>query len=185
MRIRWGLRDVVLLVSSFHCLEPTSVGITTGLVIRSSGTSSVVSNTKNASPVSPTFMLNGAIWGAGRLFGSRSVTLFSPARSTWSLPNLTWNGELERVTSPSEPTFRMTMTSIAPERVAGLIPESTGSTTILVPGPKEGLTIIVGLGKILHIGSGDRKASARDKVLDYQTVRPRAAISWDVIYTVV
>lgn len=47
------------------------------------------------------------------------------------------------------------MTSIAPERVAGLIPESTGSMTILVPGPKEELTIIVRLGKILHVGRGD------------------------------
>ena len=58
------------------------------------------------------------------------------------------------MTSPSEPTLRMTMTSIAPERVAGLIPESTGSMTILVPGPKEELTIIVRLGKILHVGRG-------------------------------
>lgn len=102
----------------------TSLGKTTGLVRRSSGTSSVVSTTKNASPVSPTFMLNGATCGAGRLLGSRNVTVFSPARRTCSFPNLTWKGVDASCSSPSSSTWRTTMISIAPDRVAGLMPES-------------------------------------------------------------
>lgn len=72
----------------------------TGEVMRSSGTSSSVSSTKNASPVSPTFIENGAMCGSGRLLGRLSVTRLSVARSTRSLPNRTWNGEQARTSSP-------------------------------------------------------------------------------------
>jgi hypothetical protein len=65
-----------------------------GLVSSSSGTFSSVSTTKKASPASPTFMLNGT----GRSL-TASVTRFSPARRTWSLPKRTWKGEHERIFS--------------------------------------------------------------------------------------
>lgn len=73
----------------------TSVACINGLVNSSSGTLSSVSTTKNASPCSPTFMKNGT--GCELTV---SVTRFSPARKTWSLPNRTWNGEHERIASP-------------------------------------------------------------------------------------
>lgn len=73
---------------------------------------SVVSNTKKASPPSPSFMGYGCLTPL-----TLNSTFFSYGRRSENLPNRTWKGEHARVPS----SCSTTITSMAPLRVAGLI----------------------------------------------------------------